>query len=104
MHYLLFYEVGEQYVERRTQFRAQHLSLARQFYDQGDLVLAGALADPVDGALLVFRNREAAEAFPASDPYVLNGLIKSWRVRAWNTVIGDGSVIPALSPPSPARE
>jgi uncharacterized protein YciI len=95
MHYLLFYEVGEGYVERRIPFRSQHLALARQFHDQGDLVLAGALADPADGAVLVFRSREAAEAFPKADPYVLNGLIESWRVRQWVTVIGDGATMPA---------
>jgi uncharacterized protein YciI len=94
MHYLLFYEVGEGYVERRAPFRSQHLSLARQAYEKGDLILAGALADPVDGALLVFRNQGAAEAFATSDPYVLNGLIKSWKVRSWNTVVGDGASLP----------
>ena len=87
MHYLLFYEVGEAYVERRAPFRSGHLALAREAYDRGDLILAGALADPVDGAVLLFRKADAAEAFAQADPYVSNGLIKSWRVRAWNTVI-----------------
>lgn len=96
MHYILFYEVGDQYVERRIPFRAQHLALAWQFYEQRDLVLAGALADPVDGAVLVFRTREAAEAFPKLDPYVLNGLLKNWRIREWATVIGDGASPPNL--------
>ena len=45
MHYILFYEVGEAYVERRAPFRSQHLELARQAYESGDLILAGALAD-----------------------------------------------------------
>jgi len=41
-------------------------------------------------ALLVFRASSAAEveAFAKSDPYVVNGLIKSWRVREWTVVIG----------------
>ena len=99
MHYLLFYEVGEGYVERRVPFRNLHLALVRESYDRGDLVLAGALADPVDGAMLVFRSAEAAQIFPKSDPYVLNGLIKSWKVRGWNTVIGDGASLP---PPTAA--
>jgi uncharacterized protein YciI len=98
MHYLLFYEVGPSYVERRAPFRAEHLALARQAYERGELVLAGALADPVDGAVLVFRGPtpDAAESFAKSDPYVANGLIDSWRVRKWNTVIGDGAAMPAL--------
>jgi uncharacterized protein YciI len=97
MHYLLFYEVEEGYVERRAPFRGQHLDLARQAYEKGDLILAGALADPVDGAVLLFRIREAAEAFVKGDPYVLNGLVRSWRVRAWNTVVGDIASAPGSS-------
>ena len=96
MHYILFYEVEGGYVEGRGKFRAEHLDLARQAHQRGDLVLAGALADPVDAAVLVFRSREAAEAFPHADPYVRNGLVKSWRVRQWSTVIGDGASLPDL--------
>jgi uncharacterized protein YciI len=96
MHYLLFYEVEQGYVERRAPFRNEHLALARQAYDKGDLMLAGALADPPDGAVLVFRGPEAAEAFAKADPYVSNGLIKSWKVRKWNTVVGDGASMPVL--------
>jgi uncharacterized protein YciI len=96
MHYLLFYEVEPGYVERRTQFRSEHLALARQAYERGELVLAGALADPVDEAVLLFRGSApgAAEAFAQADPYVLNGLVKSWRVRKWTTVVGDGASLP----------
>jgi|SRR5215469_898201 uncharacterized protein YciI len=96
MHYLLFYEVEPFYVERRTKFRSEHLSLARQAHERGELILAGALDDPVDGAVLVFSESSpgAAEAFAKSDPYVLNGLVKSWRVRKWNTVVGAGASAP----------
>ena len=61
------------------------------------MVLAGALAEPADKAMIVFRGEsvEIAERFAQSDPYVLNGLVKSWRVRKWNTVVGDGAVPPS---------
>jgi uncharacterized protein YciI len=90
MHYLLFYDVVEGYTERRKPFRSAHLAYANEAVARGELVLAGALADPVDAAVLLFRapSREAAERFAAHDPYVLNGLVKSWRVREWTTVIG----------------
>jgi uncharacterized protein len=101
MHYILFYDVEGGYVERRAKFRAEHLDLARQAHQRGDLVLAGALADPVDGAVLVFRSGEAAQAFAQADPYVRNGLVKSWRVRQWSTVIGDGASLPDLPTTSP---
>ena len=96
MHYLLLYDVGPDYVERRAPLRAEHLALAQAAHARGELVLGGALADPVDGAVLVFRGDSptAAEAFARADPYVLNGLVTRWRVRAWNTVVGDGTKPP----------
>ena len=96
MHYILFYDVIDDYVEKRAQFRELHLKHARAAYDRGELVLGGALAEPVDGAVLVFRGEsaEAVEQFAKSDPYVLNGLVKQWRVRKWNTVIGNGATVP----------
>jgi uncharacterized protein YciI len=93
MHYILFYDVVDDYVARRAQFRAAHLELARQAHARGDLVLGGALADPADGAVLVFRgpSPESAEAFAKADPYVTSGLVTRWRVRKWTTVVGDGA-------------
>ena len=90
MHYLLFYEVVPDYVERRALFRAEHLTLARAAQARGELILGGALAGPVDGAVLLFRGAgpEVAERFAAADPYVTNGLVTRWRVRMWTTVVG----------------
>lgn len=93
MHYLLFYDVVADFVAKRAPFRAAHLNLARQAYERGELVLAGALADPVDGAVLLFRGsgHQAADAFAKADPYVTNGLVTRWRVRTWTTVVGEGT-------------
>lgn len=90
MHHILFYEVAEDYIERRAPLRAEHLELARQSQTRGEMVLGGALADPVDGAVIVFRGESpaVAEAFAKADPYVRHGLVKSWKVRKWMTVIG----------------
>lgn len=89
MHQLLFYDVVPDYVERRAAFRSEHLALAQQAVDRGELVLGGALADPVDGAVLLFAGDSpaAAERFAAADPYVKNGIVTRWRVRPWNTVV-----------------
>ena len=98
MHILLFYEIVEGYIEKRKPFRAEHFAYAQHAYDRGELALAGALTDPVDGAVFVFRGPEAdaAEAFAKNDPYVKNGLVTSWRVRKWATVLGDGESLPPL--------
>ncbi len=95
MHYLLFYEVTDDYLERRVPLRAEHLALARAAEERGELVLAGAFANPPDGALLLFQGDSpaAAEAFAAADPYVKNGLVKRWRVREWTTVVGRDAAV-----------
>lgn len=100
MHTILFYELADDYLERRPAFRQQHLSLVRQYYDRGEVVLGGALADPPDTAILVFRGESTrlAEEFVKADPYVANGLVRKWRVRKWVTVIGDGATMPVPGP------
>lgn len=102
MHYLLFYDVVGDYERRRGAFRDAHLAHARAAVARGELVLGGALADPIDGAVLLFRgdSPEVAEAFAAADPYVRNGLVTRWRVRAWTTVVGPDAAAPiAAGPP-----
>ena len=90
MHYLLFYDVVEGYAERRIPFRAAHLGYAQQSVARGELILGGALANPVDRAILLFRgsSQVVAEKFAKDDPYVKNGLMKKWHVREWTTVVG----------------
>ena len=91
MHYLLFYEAGADYEERRKPFRAAHLEYASAAAARGELVLGGAFANPIDGAVILFRGDSpaAAEQFAKSDPYVVNGVVKRWYVREWTTVVGD---------------
>jgi len=90
MYYLLLYDVVENYVEKRKPLRQAHLACAQKALARGELVLAGAFADPVDGAALLFKGEDpsVAERFAQNDPYVVNGLVERWRVRAWNVVIG----------------
>jgi uncharacterized protein YciI len=103
MHYLLFYDVVADYTQRRMPLRAAHLAHAREAVERGDLVLGGALSDPVDGAVLLFRGEssKAAEDFARSDPYVLSGLVTAWRVRVWTTVVGELAEVPLPSPSVP---
>ncbi len=91
MHYLLFYTVSSDYLTRRGEFRKAHLELAWAAYERGELVLGGALAEPVDTSLLLFKaeSPEVVERFVAADPYVQNGLVASWRIRPWTTVVGE---------------
>jgi uncharacterized protein len=96
MHYLLFYDVIDQYAERRAPFRDAHLARARQAVARGELLLGGVLTDPLDTALLLFQgdSPQVAESFARADPYVLNGLVTRWFVREWRTVVGPGASAP----------
>ncbi len=89
-HYLLMYDVADDYAIRRATFREAHLRAAWEAAGRGELVLGGALVNPLDGAVLLFKGESAdvAEQFAKADPYVLNGVITRWRVREWHTVAG----------------
>lgn len=96
MHYLLCYELAADYLERRGEFRDEHLKMAWDAQERGEIIIAGALADPVDMAMLVFQGEspEAAQRFAKADPYVRHGLVTSYRVRQWNTVVGELAFTP----------
>ena len=95
-HFLLMYDFAPDYLERRGALRAGHLTLAWASAEAGTLILGGALTDPVDAGLLLFRGEtaEAAEAFALADPYVIEGLVTRWRVREWTTVVGPDAASP----------
>ena len=96
MHYLLIYELAPDYLARRPEFRAEHLALAWQSVERGEMVLGGAVGDPVESSLLMFRcdSPEVPAAFARADPYVRRGLVTQWKVRPWNTVVGADAANP----------
>lgn len=88
-YHVLEYALVDDYLERRTALREEHLDLARQAHERGELLLAGALPDPFDRALLVWTApREVVESFVEQDPYVKHGLVSGWTIRPWNVVVG----------------
>ncbi|MBC7455669.1 MAG: YciI family protein [Massilia sp.] len=96
MHYLLMYELSDNYLERRGEFREAHLKLAWEAQERGEIIIAGALSEPFDMAVLMFQGEspEVAERFAKADPYVAHGLVTAYTVRQWNTVVGDGAFAP----------
>ena len=90
-YYALLYELVDDMVNRRVPFREELMRLARESRERGELVLAGALTEPVDRALLVFQvdDKSKVESFARKDPYVVNGLAKKWEIRPWNVVVGN---------------
>lgn len=89
-YYALFYDVVDDFISRRTPYRDEHLRLVREAHRRGEILLAGALSEPADRALLVFRasERSVVDDFARNDPYVTNGLVTRWQVRPWAVVVG----------------
>ncbi len=84
---MLFYESADDVAGRAPPHFSAHRARLAEFHDRGELVLVGTFADPqADGAMSVFRSREATEEFAAGDPFVLNGVVRAWRVLEWPQV------------------
>jgi uncharacterized protein len=90
MYYILFYTTVDNYIEKRAPYRDTHLKYATAAHDRGELLQAGALADPTDTAVLIFKGDSpaVAENFAKNDIYVKQGLVTKWQVRPWTVVIG----------------
>ncbi|SES81727.1 YciI-like protein [Geodermatophilus poikilotrophus] len=89
MHLVLEYALADDYLQRRAALREEHLALLRAAHERGELLMAGALPDPYDRALLVWTApREVVERFAESDPYVVQGLVTGWTIRQWDVVVG----------------
>ena len=95
--YLLEYALADDYLERRTPLRPEHLGLAQAALARGELVLAGALQEPTDRAVLVWSVEDVSpiEAFVSADPYVRDGSVDHWTIRPWTVVVGEGVPPPA---------
>lgn len=88
MKYLLFYEPADDVLERGAPHMADHSARLREFHARGDLLLVGTLENPQEnGALSVFRTREAAEEFAGGDPFVRNGVVRHWYIREWDEIL-----------------
>jgi uncharacterized protein YciI len=60
----------------------RHKAVVDAFRARGEVIGIGPFADR--GNMGIFRTREAAEAFSKQDPFILEGLIKSFVIRDWN--------------------
>jgi uncharacterized protein len=90
MYFLLYYDYVENIIEKRVPFREAHLGLVGEYVERGEIILAGAYANPVDGAVLVFKvgSQAKIEEFMKEDPYVNNGLVIGCQIREWTVVAG----------------
>jgi uncharacterized protein YciI len=85
--YVLTYESAEDVREKAPLHFAAHRARWQEFLDRGTLLLIGTFTD-LEGSMAVYATREAAEEFAQTDPFVLNGVVRGWRIREWNEAIG----------------
>ena len=60
----------------------RHKALVDRLVARGEVIGIGPFADL--GNMGIFRTRTAAEEFAREDPFVLEGLVKSYVIRDWN--------------------
>ncbi len=88
MKAVVFYESADDVAARAPAHFPAHLAWWQQFAARGELLMIGTFANPQqDGAMSIFTTREAAEEFVRGDPFVLNGVVRSWTIREWNEVL-----------------
>ena len=85
--YVVFYESAENVLEKAPAHYPAHSERVDEFHARGTLLLTGTFADPQEGAMAIFRTREAAEEFIAGDPFVLHGVVRRSEIREWNEVL-----------------
>ena len=88
MKYVLFYDSDPDGITKAPLHFPAHFARLQEFHARGELLMVGAFSRPVEeGSMAIFATRDAAEAFAKDDPFVLNGVVKDWRIQEWNEVL-----------------
>lgn len=88
MKAVVFYESADDLAEKAPLHFAAHVARYQPYVESGQLLMIGTFADPQkDGSMGVFTSREAAEEFVKGDPFVLNGVVKGYRILDWNEAL-----------------
>ena len=86
--YVLLYESAENVAEKAPVHFPAHSERLQRFHRDGSLLMVGAFGDPQnEGSMAIFATREAAEEFVAEDPFLLNGVVRAWQIRAWDEAL-----------------
>lgn len=88
--FAVFTHFVENAAEKRAPHREAHLAHLRELHEKGALLMGGALQNPMDSGLLIFRaeSAEEIEAALANDSYAKNGIWTKIVVREWSVVVG----------------
>jgi hypothetical protein len=87
MKYVLFYDSAEDLASKVPPHLAAHRARMDEFHARGSLLMIGPFGRPQEeGSMAIFSTREAAEEFAGGDPFVLHGVVRSWRVQDWHQI------------------
>ena len=90
MKYVVLYESADDVLTTAPVHYPAHTDRLDDFHRRGEILMVGTFGDPVnEGSMAIFPTREAAESFVAEDPFVVNGVVKSYQIREWNEVLTD---------------
>ena len=88
MKYVLLYESADDVASKAPPHFPAHKARLDEFHARGDLLMVGTSGDPQSqGSMAIFRTRESAEEFVRDDPFLLNGVVRSYEIREWNEVL-----------------
>jgi uncharacterized protein YciI len=88
MKYVVLYESADDVAGRAPAHFPAHKARLDDFHRRGDILMVGTFADPqAQGSMAIFPTRKAAESFVAGDPFVLNGVVKSYEIREWREIL-----------------
>jgi len=87
MLHVLFYESADDVASKAPAHFPAHHARLEEFHARGELLMVGTFGDPQEeGSMAIFSSREAAESFVEGDPFVLNGVVRAWRVLDWDEI------------------
>ncbi len=88
MKYVVRYHTDPNGFAKAREVFPAHQEHFSRFRRDGTLLMIGTFANPLaNGAMGIFTTREAAEAFVAGDPFVLEGVVANYEILEWNEVL-----------------
>ena len=60
----------------------RHKTIVDKYIAKGEVIGIGPFTD--GGNMAIFKTRAAAEEFVKEDPFIMEGIVKSFAIREWN--------------------
>ncbi len=85
MKAVVFYEHNaEKSMDEFMAVFPKHEAFEAEFLKSGKVLGTGAFANPGEGAMAIFVDKQTAEDFVNGDPFVQEGLIAKVTIKEWN--------------------